>query len=48
LVTIDLPDVKDAKIQVTNTHLRFDGTAQGKQYHLELEFLNEINPEVHQ
>lgn len=44
-LTIDVQDVKDAKIELTETHLKFSGSAQGKDYNLDLEFFKEINPE---
>lgn len=44
-LTIDVQDVKDAKVELTATHLKFTGSAQGKDYNLDLEFFKEINPE---
>jgi len=46
LLTIDLQDVKDAKIKLTDTTLTFSGTANNKNYHVELEFFGPINPEA--
>jgi hypothetical protein len=37
--------VKDAKVEMTETHLKFSATAQGKDYNLEIEFFKEINPQ---
>uniref|UniRef100_A0A6T7E0F6 CS domain-containing protein n=1 Tax=Florenciella parvula TaxID=236787 RepID=A0A6T7E0F6_9STRA len=44
-VTIALPDVKDEKIELTKDKLSFKGTAGGKEYFAELEFLKPVNPE---
>jgi len=45
LLTIDLPDIKDPKINITSTTLTFEGSSQGKVYNLNLELLHEIKPE---
>jgi len=46
LLTIDLQDVKDPKIKLSETGLSFTGTANGKSYKAELEFFGPINPEA--
>jgi len=37
--------VKNPKIELTEKHLNFEGTAQDKHYHVEIEFNKEINPQ---
>jgi prostaglandin-E synthase len=44
-LTIDVQDVKNPKIELTEKHLNFEGTAQDKHYHVEIEFNKEINPQ---
>jgi prostaglandin-E synthase len=46
LVSIDLQDVKDPKINLEPTKLTFTGIAGGKEYHADLEFFKEIDPQV--
>jgi hypothetical protein len=42
-VTITLPDVKDHKIDLTETKLVFSGKSLGKDYALDLEFVSSIS-----
>jgi hypothetical protein len=39
-VTISLPDVADAKVDIKDKTLEFTGTSMGKQYQLSLEFVS--------
>ena len=42
-LTINLPDVKDETIELTNTSLNFSGTSEGNAYELTLEFFDEVD-----
>jgi len=44
LVNIDLQDVKDPQINLESKRLTFSGISSGKPYHVELDFLKEIDP----
>ena len=45
-VTIDLDDVKDSKIDITESnHLVFSGVSNGKSYQLDIELFGEIDKE---
>jgi prostaglandin-E synthase len=45
-VTIELIEVKDAKIDIVNeSRLTFSGTSEGKQYSLDIELFGEVNKE---
>ncbi len=46
MLTIDLQDVKDPKIDLTEAKLSFSGASQGKNYHIDLEFFKEVDPKV--
>ena len=45
-VTVDLPDVTNEKVQLTNKSLKFEGMSNGQQYEVELVFLNEVDTEA--
>jgi hypothetical protein len=45
-VTIDLPDVTGEDIKLTATKLVFSGKSKGADYAMDLEFLNEVDPET--
>ncbi|KAF1327415.1 Hsp90 co-chaperone p23, partial [Globisporangium splendens] len=42
-VTVDLPDVKDEKVKLTNTNLTFSGTSNGEKYEVTLDFFKEVD-----
>ncbi|OQS03760.1 hypothetical protein THRCLA_03944 [Thraustotheca clavata] len=42
-VTVDLPDVKDEKVVLTNSSLKFTGTSNQQKYEVTLEFLHEVD-----
>lgn len=42
-VTVDLPDVKDEKVSLTDKSLTFSGASNGKQYEVSLEFFKEVD-----
>ncbi|TMW67148.1 hypothetical protein Poli38472_012264 [Pythium oligandrum] len=44
-VTVDLPDVKDEEVKLTDKNLSFRGTSNGKKYEVELEFFKEVDVE---
>uniref|UniRef100_M4BVQ9 CS domain-containing protein n=1 Tax=Hyaloperonospora arabidopsidis (strain Emoy2) TaxID=559515 RepID=M4BVQ9_HYAAE len=44
-VTVDLPDVKDEKVTLSNTNLTFKGTSNGQEYEVTLDFLKEVDAE---
>jgi hypothetical protein len=46
LLKIDLPDVKNEKIEVNGSKLTFNGEAQGKQYAIELDLHADVVKEV--
>lgn len=45
-IGLDVQDVKDEKINLTENKLTFEGTSHGKKYTSELEFSKEIDPAV--
>ncbi|KAF0689895.1 Aste57867_18691 [Aphanomyces stellatus] len=45
-VTVDLPDVKDEKVTLTNNSLKFSGTSNQTKYEVNLEFLHEVDTEA--
>jgi prostaglandin-E synthase len=45
-VTVDLPDVKDEKVILTNNSLKFTGTSQQQKYEVNLEFMHEVDTEA--
>ncbi|KXN70640.1 HSP20-like chaperone [Conidiobolus coronatus NRRL 28638] len=45
-LTIELSDIKDEKFDLTATSLKFSGTSEEKPYEFEIEFFNEIDPEL--
>ncbi|DBA00950.1 TPA: hypothetical protein N0F65_006150 [Lagenidium giganteum] len=45
-VTIDLPDVQDEKVTLTNKNLTFHGASNGQKYEVSLEFLKEVDAEA--
>ena len=46
LLKIDLPDVKNEKIEVEGTKVRFEGESQGRPYSVDLELHAEVAKEV--
>jgi hypothetical protein len=42
-LTVELRDVKNEKIEITETSLTFDAESNDKKYHFNLEFFDEIN-----
>ncbi|GLE11607.1 hypothetical protein PINS_up024137 [Pythium insidiosum] len=44
-VTVDLPDVKDEQVKLTNKSLSFRGTSNKQQYEVELVFFKEVDVE---
>jgi cytosolic prostaglandin-E synthase len=42
-LTIALPDVKDEKIVLTDTELKFSGMSEGKSYEVSIEFLKAVD-----
>lgn len=45
-LTVEIRDLKNEKIEVTDTSLIFSGSSDDKNYHFTLEFFDEINKEV--
>lgn len=44
--TVNVPDVKDEKIVLTETNLTFTGTSNGKSYSASLDFFGELDPKA--
>uniref|UniRef100_A0AAV1VGS4 CS domain-containing protein n=1 Tax=Peronospora matthiolae TaxID=2874970 RepID=A0AAV1VGS4_9STRA len=44
-VTVDLPDVKDETVTLSNTNLTFKGTSTGQEYEVTLDFFKEVDAE---
>ncbi|KDO32776.1 hypothetical protein SPRG_02474 [Saprolegnia parasitica CBS 223.65] len=42
-VTIDLPDVKDEKVILTNSSLKFTGVSNQQKYEVTLDFMHEVD-----
>ena len=45
-LTVEVRDLKNENIVITDTSLVFDGESDDKKYHFTLEFFDEINKEV--
>jgi prostaglandin-E synthase len=45
-ITIDLMDIENPKVNLTNEKLYFQGRSLGKDYEVELKFFNKIDPEA--
>ncbi|RHY61630.1 hypothetical protein DYB26_005144 [Aphanomyces astaci] len=45
-LTVDLADVTDEKVELTNTTLKFTGTSNQTKYEVNLEFLHEVDTEA--
>ncbi|CAK4071513.1 unnamed protein product [Aphanomyces euteiches] len=45
-VTVDLPDVKDEKVILTNSSLKFLGSSNQTKYEVNLEFLHEVDTDA--
>lgn len=45
-LTVEIRDLKNEKIALTDTSLTFEGESDDKKYHFTLEFFDEINKDV--